>query len=103
MERGRSRGRLAALVSFLSLSACYHHTYTLSDHDPEPTASFERWHDHFLFGSVDADDPIDVNGNCPVGGFRIEDRQTPLNALVAIGTLGIYTPRKEELVCVSPR
>jgi hypothetical protein len=89
------------LVLFFQ-AGCYHHTYNLGDRNPEAEPSVERWHDHFLFGTIDADDPVDVAEVCQAGAFRVEDQQTALNGLVSVATLGIYTPRKEKVVCVQP-
>lgn len=98
---GPMRWLSALLVVGALTSGCYRHTYNLSKEDPAPEPAVKQWHNHFLLGVIDADDPVNLDEACPNGVYRVEDQITFVQALVTLVTLYIYAPKQEKVVCQS--
>lgn len=88
---------LALLLASLDvLSGCH----TVTFYDPEATGGkvYEFWDDFFLVGIVNTVDH-DLSKNCPKGVARLEQKASFVNVLLAIVTIGIYTPRTTTVKC----
>lgn len=96
------RSALAAAVAALfSSTACYH--AVVETGRPASTTVVSRpWVNTFVFGLVEAQ-PIDVSAQCPGGIAKVETMQSVPNSLVAIVTLGLYTPQTATITCAASR
>lgn len=98
---GRMRWLSILLIVGALTSGCYRHTYNLSKEDPAPEPAVQQWHDHFLLGVIDADDPVNLDEACPNGVYRVQDQITVVQALLTLVTLYIYAPKQEKVICES--
>jgi hypothetical protein len=91
------RGLVAAVV--LSTTACFHQTVH-SGLTPADTVVEKEFVATWLWGIVPAE-PIDVRQTCPSGVASVETQQSFMNGLVAVFTLGIYSPQRVRVTCAS--
>jgi hypothetical protein len=61
-----------------------------------------RWHDSFLFGTLEPGRPEPLDKICPHGWSEIRIDASFSAALLEWTTLGIYTPANVTVVCASP-
>lgn len=98
-QRSSGASRCAALLAActaLSTTGCYRATFI----EPNGRAGVvhEEWTDFFLFGLVgDAD--FDVRDFCAAEPVKLRTGGNFGTGVVAIVTLGIYTPRKVYITC----
>lgn len=91
--------RFASLAALFLLSGCYKATFVADARVPddvEPT--HEEWNDFFLFGTTGTAN-TDVRSHCPGGAAVVRTGGNVGTTLLAIVTLGIYTPRKVYITC----
>jgi Bor protein len=88
-----------ALALGLVLSGCFHQVVQ-TGRTPGPTVVKKPWTATWLWGIVPAT-PIDVTRDCPGGIATVETKQTFMNGLVGVLTLGIFTPRDVTVTCAS--
>lgn len=94
-------GLSAAVLCVGLASGCYHHKYTMSDAQPEGSASYQSWHHHLVFGLVNLSDSVKLDEECPNGVAKIHDRHTFVNGLIAQLTGNIYHPTTVSVWCKS--
>lgn len=94
-----SRSRWACAALALMCGACYHQNVR-TGLAPSATVIDKPWVSTWLWGLVQAQ-PVDVRQECPSGTALIETEQSFPNGLVAIVTLGIYTPQHVRVTCAS--
>jgi hypothetical protein len=93
-------GALAALLLSALLSGCYQATFVRNVPPAGPPQ--DRWTSFFVFGTVGVEH-IDLRALCPGGSVRmIATGGNLATQLVAIITVGIYTPRKFYWQCGAP-
>ena len=83
----------------VSLTACYHVTVD-TGRPAETTLIYEPWAASYFWGLI----PPKVVASavrCGEGVSRVETRHSVLNALAAVGTLGIYTPMEIRVICAA--
>ena len=95
MKRSASIAMALALV----LSGCFHQVVQ-TGRTPGTTVVEKPWTATWLWGIVPAS-PIDVTANCPGGIATVETKQSFMNGLVGVLTLGIFTPRDVKVTCAS--
>jgi len=91
--------RFASLAALLLLSGCYKATFVADARVPddvEPT--HEQWNDFFLFGTTGTAH-TDVRSHCPGGAAVVRTGGNVGTMLLAVITIGIYTPRKTYITC----
>jgi hypothetical protein len=92
------KARLLLLCGALgALTGCYNITYVARSRTPAAIAH-EQKQDFFLWGIVGKQN-VDVRALCPTGPAKIKGQQTGVEVLLAIITLGIYTPRSVFVTC----
>ena len=92
-----SRWVLLALLS--SATACFHQKVQTGV-TPSATVVDEPFVATWLWGIVPAR-PIDVRQQCPSGVATVETRQSFMNGLVGVLTLGIYSPQHARVTCAA--
>ncbi len=71
----------------------------VTDQGPMTVQPNETTWNHFFIGGLIGDPEVDVGDACPGGLSRIEVTHTAVNVIVAIITLGIYSPTTVEVWC----
>ncbi len=89
---------LAPALLALALAGCFHVRY-VTDVAPAPSASSERWHHDFVFGLVEASDPVPLDAICPAGYAVVESEMTFVNGLVQLVTGALYDPQSVTVIC----
>lgn len=59
----------------------------------------DRWHHAYLLGLHERPGPVVLDEACPHGWAEVDASIDPLQAVIAIITLGIYTPSTITVVC----
>ncbi|HMA96016.1 MAG TPA: hypothetical protein VKP30_25190 [Polyangiaceae bacterium] len=92
------------LLALLALSGCFR-TSIRSGKAPglAPTAWEERWNHGLFWGQIDSHGPAVANQICPAGWAEIDTSLDPMQTVIAVATLGIYTPTTVSVVCADPR
>lgn len=92
------------LLGILLLSGCLR-TSIRSGKAPGavPTDWQERWHHGFALGLVELHGPVVATRVCPAGWSEINTSVDPMQTVIALGTLGIYTPTTISVVCADAR
>lgn len=97
MTRFRLGTPLAAIVV---LSGCYH--ATIETGLPPSTQTLEKpWASSWVYGLVPPQ-TVETASRCPNGAAKVETQISFLNGLVALITLGIYTPMTIMVTCAGP-
>ena len=95
---GLRSGTLLATV--VALSGCYH--ATIETGLPPGTQTLEQpWASSWVYGLVPPE-TVETASRCPNGVARVETRQSFVNGLVGMLTLGIYTPMEITVTCAGP-
>lgn len=94
----RTRWSSLALVVFVG-TACFHQVVQ-TGRAAGPTVIDKPWVSGWLWGLV-ANDEVDVRQSCPMGVAIVETEQSFGNGLVALVTIGIYTPQHVRITCAS--
>jgi len=90
---------LGFAVLVVLTTACFHQKVH-SGLTPSDSVVQREYVATWLWGIVPAD-TIDTRRECPSGVATVETRQTFLNGLVAVLTLGIYTPQSLRVTCAT--
>jgi hypothetical protein len=79
-------------------------TIVRSGHPPgdSPPDYSERWHSTFLFGTVEASGPYDLDRICPEGWSEVIVEPDPFTTLAGAATLFLYAPNRVTVVCAAP-
>jgi hypothetical protein len=104
MKRGQ-RNRLTVAVVALSLSmvACGEAVVRSGKPAGDVATGYDaRWHDSFLFGTVEPGEREPLARICPAGWSEIRVSASLLAGLIQWGTLGVYTPANVTVVCAAP-
>jgi hypothetical protein len=95
------RGRRFALLSLLAVAAtgCYHQVVQTGR--PAGSTTVDKpmvatW----LWGLIPATE-LDVRAQCPTGVAVVETETSFMNGLLAVITLGIFTPQHVKVTCAS--
>ena len=88
-----------AVALGLAVSGCYHQVVQ-TGRTPGSTVVEKPWTATWLWGIVPAT-PIDVTRDCPSGIATVETKQSFMNGLVGVLTLGIFSPRDVRVTCAS--
>jgi hypothetical protein len=94
----RKRWGSLALVAVLG-TGCFHQVVQ-TGRAASPTVVDKEWVPGWLWGLV-ANDEVDVRRDCPMGVATVETEQSFMNGLVALVTIGIYTPQHVRITCAS--
>jgi hypothetical protein len=66
----------------------------------DAAAGFDaRFHDAYLFGTVDGEGPYDLSRICPRGWSEIRIAPDFFSAVLSVTTLFVYTPNRLTIVC----
>jgi hypothetical protein len=90
---------VGASLLVLSTAGCFHQVVN-TGRAPGATVVDKPWVSTWLWGLVAAQ-PIDARQACPSGVAVITTEQSFVNSLVAVVTLGIYTPQHVTITCAS--
>jgi len=93
---------LIAVLGLLLASGCYRIKYTRNT-PPAPAPMYDEWHHDFIFGLVEATDPVNVSQPCPNNVSVVEHEMTFVNGLVRVLTLQIYTPLTVRVTCATTK
>lgn len=97
------RALFAAAFAVWSCSACSGTVLRTGLPAGVPAKEYDaRWHDSFLFGTVEPDEAEPLEKICPHGWSEVRVRASFPAALVQWVTLGIYTPSNVTVVCAAP-
>ncbi len=88
---------LALVAMLLMLSACYHATIQ-TGLSPSAQTIEDKWASGWIYGLVPPATVQTMQG-CPAGVAQVETQQSFTNGLVALITLGIYTPMEIIVTC----
>jgi hypothetical protein len=94
----KKRWASAALLA-LCTTGCFHQVVN-TGRTPGTTVVDKPWVSTWLWGLVAAQ-PIDARQQCPSGVAAITTEQSFVNGLVALVTVGIYTPQHVTITCAS--
>ncbi len=84
----------------MALSGCYH--ATIETGLPPGNQTLEKpWASGWVFGLVPPS-TVETASRCPNGVARVETKLSFLNQLVALITVGIYTPMAIRVTCAGP-
>ena len=64
-----------------------------------PPSYTEKWHAAFLFGSIEASGPYDLDRICPTGWAEVSVEPDVFTAVAGAITLFIYSPSRVTIVC----
>jgi hypothetical protein len=67
-----------------------------------PTGWEERWRHGLAFGLAELPGPVAPDALCPRGWAEVDTAIDPVQAAIALLTLGIYTPTTVSVVCADP-
>lgn len=95
----RPGSKLVLVLSAFLCAGCYHQVVQTGATPAPGTAAVTKTANLYFFGLAGAE--VDATVDCPTGVAIIETRQTFLNGLLGVLTLGIYTPRTVTLTCAS--
>ena len=87
-----------ALTTFL-LTGCFHQVVNTGVAPAAGNATITKTASLYFFGLVGAE--VDTVADCPTGAAVIETQQTFVNGLLAVVTLGIYTPQTVTITCAA--
>ncbi len=87
-----------ALTTFL-LTGCFHQVVNTGVAPAAGNATITKTASLYFFGLVGAE--VDTVADCPTGAAVIETQQTFVNGLLALVTLGIYTPQTVTITCAA--
>lgn len=59
----------------------------------------DRWHHAFVFGLDELPGPIPLDALCPQGWSQVDTAIDPIQSVIAVTTLGVYTPTTVSVVC----
>ncbi len=90
--------KLLLATALVALGGCFHVRY-VTDVAPAPSPSSERWHHDFVWGLVEASDPVPVDDICPAGYAIVESQVTFVNGLVQLVTGSLYDPQTVTVIC----
>ena len=90
---------LSLLVLFVAVGACYHATVE-TGLEPSARTVHEPWANSWIAGLVPPS-TVETAEKCPSGVSKVETRQSFLNGLVGVLTLGIYTPMEIKVTCAA--
>src|SRR3954451_16538370 len=88
----------ASLLALLT-TGCFHQVVN-TGRTPGTTVVDKPWVSTWLWGLVAAQ-PIDARQQCPSGVALVTTEQSFANGVVAVVTLGIYTPQHVTIACAS--
>lgn len=93
--------RRFALVGLAVAALGCAETRLYSGHPPgDMAAGYDaRFHDAYLFGTVDGEDPYDLGRICPSGWAEILIAPDFFTAVLSVSTLFLYTPNRLTIVC----
>lgn len=91
--------RIAAALTFFSLSGCYHYT-VISGAPPADKSVMANWQKSWVFGLVPPD-TINTKAECPGGVAQFETKHSFLNSLVGGLTSSIFTPITTKYTCAA--
>ncbi len=102
MHNHNSRWRLALLgiASFTVTASGCHRVIIDSGLQPSPQIHHEEWNQAFAHAIYPAQ--LDASGYCGGRWARVETKQSFLNAVVEVITLGIISPMDVKVVCAEP-
>jgi hypothetical protein len=95
--------RAGTILLSLCLSGCV--STTLRSGRPpgdSPPGFSERWHSAFLFGTVEASGPYDLDRICPEGWAEVIVEPDPFTTIVGAATFFLYAPNRVTVVCGAP-
>lgn len=95
----RTACKPAVALLALGFGACYRAVVD-TGRAPSPTVVEKPWTSTFVYGLVPAAE-IDTAVECPGGVARVETHQSFVNGLVALVSLGIYTPQHVRITCAA--
>jgi hypothetical protein len=93
--------RCPALIPLgLALLGCAE-TRLYSGHPPgDIAAGYDaRFHDAYLLGTLDGEDPYELSRICPKGWAEIRIAPDFFTAVLSVTTLFLYTPNRLTIVC----
>ncbi len=96
----RTRNVVGLLVVFLSTVSCYHATIETAA-APSAVVIEEPFASSWIYGLVPPK-TVETAAKCPGGVAKVETQQSFVNGLVAILTIGIYTPMSIRVTCAAP-
>lgn len=91
--------RIAAALTLLALSGCYHYTI-ISGAPPAEKSVTAKWQKAWVIGLVPPD-TINTKAECPGGVAQFETQHSFLNSLVSGITWNIFTPITTKYVCAA--
>jgi hypothetical protein len=94
------RGRRIALLSLVAAATGCFNQYVHTGLQPGSTTIDKPMVATWLWGLVPAKE-LDVRSQCPTGVAVVQTEQSFKNGLLALITLGIYTPQHVKVTCAS--
>lgn len=91
---------LSLLALVFTATSCHRHVYNVGSGAPDGAVVYEDdWHDHWLFGAVNTEDPVDLAKYCPSGNATVTDEMSFVNGLVAFFVGIVYSPTSYRIQC----
>ncbi len=92
--------RLLTLVSLCTVVGACHHATIDTGLTPSTETIHEPWANSWIAGLVPPS-TVETADKCTSGVAKVETQRSFLNSLVAILTIGIYTPMEIKVTCVA--
>lgn len=92
------------MLSALACTSCFRTTVRAGvPPGASPAGYHERWHSGFVAGLIEDSGPHHLDQLCPGGWAQIDTKTEPVNLVVMVTTLFIYTPQVITISCRDPR
>jgi hypothetical protein len=94
-------GAAVALSLLVTMPLGCAETRLYSGHPPGDIAADHdaRFHDAYLFGTTDGEEPYELSRICPQGWSEIRIAPDFFTAVLSVTTLFLYTPNRLTIVC----
>lgn len=86
-------------LAVVALSGCHRHEYHIGAGAPNAPEVYDQWHDHWLFGIINTEDPVNIQAICPSGNATVVDKVSFLNGLVGVLIGIVWSPTTVTIRC----
>lgn len=96
--------RALLLVLALACTGCFRTTVRAGAPPGDSPAGYhERWHSGWIAGLIEGSGPHHLEQLCPGGWAQIDTKTEPVDLVVMVTTVFIYTPQVVTISCRDPR
>jgi hypothetical protein len=93
-----------AVLGALACTSCFRTTVRAGAPPGDSPAGYhERWHSGWVAGLIEGSGPHHLEQLCPGGWAQIDTKTEPVDLVVMVTTIFIYTPQVITISCRDPR